>query len=198
MLDLRTEEQLMVAAREGDEEAFRTLALRLRDVVSRFLRHLGCDETTVEDLVQETLLRLWSARSRYEQRAALRTYVLTIAKNLWLSHRRRDQTAREVAPADRGDEALDRLLLGHNHLPEPEAHLLRKYRLFRIRQAITALPERQRLVFVLAHIEDLRYAQIADMLGIAEGTVKSRMHRAIQNLRTTLEAEFPGFEEKEE
>jgi len=197
MLDLRTEEELMTAAVGGDEEAFRLLALRLREVIGRFLRHLGCDRATVEDLTQETLLRLWTGKDRYQQRAKLRTFVLTIAKNLWLNHCRRKPMVSYDAPAG-GRSELDKLLIQDGLPPGPEAALIDKYRAYRVRQAILGLPERQRIVFVLAHLEGLRHAEIAQMLGIAEGTVKSRMHRAIRGLRELLEADSAGLEGKEE
>ncbi len=186
MLDLRTNEELMVAAAEGDDDAFEVLVLRLRDGVNRFLRYLGCDPQTVDDLTQETLLRLWTSRNGYEPRAALRTYALTIAKNLWLTD----------ATTGRSD-GLDGLALADLLPPSPERELFAKYRALRIREAIIALPPRQRIVFVLSHIEDLPYAEIGRILGIAEGTVKSRMHRAIRNLRHALErdASRPASEE---
>ena len=198
MLDLRSEEQLMEAAREGDDQAFQTLALRLRTTVARFLRHMGCQDGLLDALVQDTLLRLWASRERYERRASLKTYVLSIARNLWLSHCGREarRPSRQVSPAA-GE--LDRLLLhGHVHSDGPEARMLADYRAFRVRRAIAELPERQRAVFVLAHLEDLPYAEIAFALGIAEGTVKSRMSRAVRNLRHALAAEYPGLTHTEE
>ena len=198
MLDLRTEEQLMVAARDGDDEAFHTLALRLRERVARFLRHLGCEEGTVEDLVQETLLRLWASRETYQQRAALMTYVLTIAKNLWLTYGRSQEASGRRDVRCEGSDDLDELLLRRGRrCAGPEIMLLEKYRTFRIRQAIARLPTRQRLVFVLAHIEGLPYAEIAGMIGIAEGTVKSRMYRAVHNLRRELASDCPEYAQQE-
>jgi len=197
MIDLRTDEQLMVAAGEGDDVAFETLVLRLRDGVNRFLRHLGCDPQTVDDLTQETLLRLWTSRNGYEPRAALRTYALTIAKNLWLSSNRRPEPALATDATTGRSDGLDGLALADLLPPSPERELFAKYRALRIREAIIALPPRQRIVFVLSHIEDLPYAEIGRILGIAEGTVKSRMHRAIRNLRHALErdASRPASEE---
>lgn len=71
----------------------------------------------------------------------------------------------------------------------PERELLRGYERFRIRRAIADLPEAQRLVFVLSHFEDLPYAEIARLLGIPVGTVKSRMHHACRKLREALAEE---------
>jgi len=190
MLDLRSDEQLMLAAADGDDDAFGALTLRLRGMVCRFLHHLGCDAATAEDLAQDTLLRLWASREAYEARGTLRAYVLTIAKNRWLSWVR-DCGGPQLWPQVQ-DEALDRLLFAQDRVSRSlEGRLLDRYRAERIRSAIAALPERQRLVFALAHLHDMPYAEIAQLLGIAEGTVKSRMHRAVAGLRRELMGEFP-------
>jgi RNA polymerase sigma-70 factor (ECF subfamily) len=196
MLDLRGDEHLMLAAKAGDREAFCTLVDRLRSVLLPFLRHLGCDHATAEDLTQETLLRLWCAKDGYEVRASLRTYVLTIAKNCWLSAMRQGRlSSRIAAPLDATLEPL----LARDGLRgcSPEAELVNRYTRQRILDAVARLPWRQRIVFVLAHIEHLDYAQISTMLGVAEGTVKSRMHRAVRNLRAALLDETDGHDRKE-
>lgn len=137
MLDLRTDEELVVAARGGDDEAFERLALRLRTAVSRFLRHLSCGEAAVGDVTQETLLRLWSARRSDEEGAALQTHAFTIAHNLWRSYLRNLSTvpAAMALPTDRDE--LDRLLLRPYHgPPSAEAQLLERYRTFHLRRSV--------------------------------------------------------------
>src|SRR5204863_9366577 len=72
---------------------------------------------------------------------------------------------------------------------EPHSQLFARYRQWRIRQAIARLPERHRLVFVLAHLEGYRLAEVADVLEIPVGTVKSRMNTAVRLLRDWLAPE---------
>lgn len=74
---------------------------------------------------------------------------------------------------------------------EPEIHLLEAYRRLTIRRAIAALPEKQKLVFVMSHLEQMRYEEISEVLGIPIGTVKSRMFAAVNALRTLLAEERP-------
>jgi len=192
----RSDELLVQRALEGDEEAFETLALRLRDVLRRFLRHLGCDAGATDDLTQEALVRLWTSREAYEQRAKLRTFSLTIAKNLWLTQCRNKGRVTSLDPV--ADDGLRAPLPEAWLRPGPEAELIRKYAVYRLREAIAGLPERQRIVFVLAHIQELPYGEIARMLGIATGTVKSRMHRAVGNLQRRLAPDYPELADKEE
>jgi len=186
-----SDEALMADAQRGREEAFHELALRLRGRLVRFLRRLGCEEATAQDLAQEALLRLWLRRSSYQASRPVRPYVLAIAHNVWADHQSTRRTgAVPLASLSRGAE---RLLRAHAVADAtPEALLLEGYRRFRIERAVRALPEPERLVFVLAHYEQLAYREVAQVLGIAEGTVKSRMFRAVRALRAALPDLDPG------
>lgn len=183
-----SDEQLMVRAAQGDADAFGELARRHEGWLRRFFYHLMWDHEDAEDACQETLVRVWLARERYRPRAKFTTFLFTVARNLWL-HRLQKRSNRppvvslhdQLGPEGRA--ILDRLTAEYD---VPEAELLAGYERFRIRRAIDALPEGQRLVFVLAHFEELSYARIAQMLGLPEGTVKSRMWHAYRELRDKL------------
>jgi RNA polymerase sigma-70 factor (ECF subfamily) len=131
----------------------------------------------------------WLARERYEPRAPFTCYQYTIAKNLWLHERERRNHRPPPVSLEEGlsplaREAAFRALAAEPTLPEQV--LFANERLFRIRQAIAKLPAEQRLVFTLSHLEGLRYAEIAEVLGVPLGTVKSRMNAAITKLRGHL------------
>ncbi len=186
-----SDEELMVRAREGDADAFCELAARHHGWIERFLYHMTWDREEAEDGAQEVLVRVWLARERYEPSARFTTFLFTVARNWWRNRRER-WAARSpvVALEDQvGPEA--RALLRERTTPDdvPERELLRGYERFRIRRAIDALPEAQRMVFVLSHFEGLPHAQIAGLLDIPEGTVKSRMHHAYLKLRDALNEE---------
>jgi RNA polymerase sigma factor (sigma-70 family) len=182
-----SDEELMELVAEGDEMAFQELATRLRPSVRAFLSRLGCGVAEAEDLAQEALIRLWLRRASYAPGKRLRPYLLTIAKNAFLSHCERRGTRAESAPLPSEPSALDRLLLRAGWQVEgPEAAVIGRYREYRLSRAVADLPTGERLVFVLKHHEGMRYADIAAMLGIAEGTVKSRMFRAVRLLRRAL------------
>jgi len=189
--------ELMELAATGDQQAYQVLAGRLRPRVKRFLRRLGCGLAEADDLAQETLIRLWVYRRSYHPERPLGPYLLGIAKNAYLAHCER--TAREGAVAvTPADGELDRLLLRNGWQAEgPESAFFAHYREFRLAQAVSALPESERLVFVLKHHEGLPYDEIASLLGIAEGTVKSRMFRAVRALRRALPDLEPGGAQEE-
>jgi RNA polymerase sigma-70 factor (ECF subfamily) len=182
-----TDIELMLRAREGDVAAFHQLAQRYREPLRRFFAALLPDRSEADDCVQETFLRLWIARGRYEPTGRFSTYLYQIGKHYWLNLRRR-KLRLEVRDADAlddeaGDEGLRVEVL---RVSQPERMLLERYRHEQIRRAIAALPAHYRAVFELSHFEDLRYAEIGCRLGIPVGTVKSRMAEAVRRLRQAL------------
>ncbi len=193
-----SDDELMGLVAVGDEEAFQELAYRVRSSVRSFLSRLGCSMAEVDDLAQETLIRLWMHRASFSNGQPLRPYLLAIAKNAYVSYCRRAGARREVPGLPRESDQLDRLLLRAGRLAEgPESLVLGRYGEFRLSQAVARLPQTDRLVFVLRHHEGLKYREIAEMLGTAEGTVKSRMFRAVRALRRALPDLDPDGNEEE-
>jgi len=180
--------ELMVRASRGDSDAFAELARRHQDWLTRLFYHLLWDRDEAEDACQEVLVKVWLARERYEPRAKFTTFLFAIARNHW-AHRAERWANRppvvslhdQLGPEAR--EVLDRLV---SEAATPEQELLRGYERFRIRRAIDELPEAQRIALVLAHFEGMSYAQIAELVGAPEGTIKSRMWHAYRTLREKL------------
>ncbi len=146
------------------------------------------DREQAEDGAQEVLVRVWLARERYEPTARFSTFVFTVARNWWRNLRTRRNSRPPVVALEDQVGPEGRALLRELTAPDdvPERELMRGYERFRIRRAIDALPEAQRTVFVLAHFEDLPHTEIAALLGIPVGTVKSRIHHACRRLREAL------------
>lgn len=186
-----TDPELMMFVKDGDYTAFDELYNRYSGPIRRFLFSLTWDRDVAEDYLQEVFLRLWRARDRYEPTGRFSTYLFQIAKNYYLAQARKAKARSEefsLAHVDRnGFKPFENLRV--NQQIEPEVHLLEEYRKLGIRRAIASLPERQKLVFVMSHLEDMKYAEIAEVLGIAVGTVKSRMFAAVGSLRTMLKEE---------
>jgi len=186
-----TDPELMMLVKDGDYTAFDELYNRYGGRVRRFLFSLTWDLDVAEDYLQEVFLRLWRARDRYEPTGRFSTYLFQIAKNYYLAQARKAKARSEemsLAHVDRnGFRPFENLRV--NERIEPEVHLLEEYRKLGIRRAIASLPERQKLVFVMSHFEDMKYTEIAEVLGIAVGTVKSRMFAAVGSLRTMLKEE---------
>lgn len=175
--------ELMLRVRAGEVAAFRELLARYREPLRRFFASLLADRSQADDFVQETFLRLWLTRDRYEPTGRFSTYLFQIGKHYWLNQRKKFRP-------DLGATAFDaELQAGPLAITQPETILLQRLRDARIRRAIAALPERYRLVFELSHFEGCKYAVIASRLDIPLGTVKSRMAEAVRRLRAALTGE---------
>jgi RNA polymerase sigma-70 factor, ECF subfamily len=180
-----TDIELMLRAREDDAAAFQELVGRYREPLRRYFASLLADRSQADDFVQETFLRLWLCRRRYEPTGKFSTYLYQIGKHYWLNQRKKFRP--EV-----GVEALDEASVAAPvQVTQPQAILLQRHRDLQIRRAIAALPDHYGVVFSLCHFDGLRYAEIARRLGIPVGTVKSRIAQAVRLLRQAL---APGDE----
>ncbi len=177
-----SDQELMLAVKAGDRDAFEALYRRYRDRLHAFLVRYTGDPATAQDLFQETFLRVFRDRTRYEPRATFSTWLFTIARNLSLDSLKR------VGPALSSSrlEAVERVI------PDPSPGALealqRQETDAALRWALTSLPEEERAILLLSRFEGLRYAQIAEILGTSEGAVKVRAHRAFQALRRVVKA----------
>ena len=173
----------MALVKTGDFRAFDEIYARYSPGIRRFLFNLLWDDDAADDSTQEVFFRLYKARESYEPGGKLSTWLFQTAKNYFISQCRKDKSNGK-API----QLYEGICAGPK--VEPDIHLLELYRRHSIRRAIAQLPAGQRLVFVLAQIEGLKYAQISEKLGIPVGTVKSRMFAAVGSLRHMLEEEI--------
>jgi RNA polymerase sigma-70 factor, ECF subfamily len=178
-----TDIELMLRVQSGELEAFQELLWRYREPLHRFFASLITDRSQADDYVQETFLRLWLARGRYQPTGKFSTYLFQIGKHYWLNQRKKDRRALAIQPLD---EALAWPGLT---AAQPEAVLLQRYQAARLHRAVAALPEHYRQVFEMCHLEGLKYAEIGARLKIPVGTVKSRMAEAVRRLRRALAPE---------
>jgi RNA polymerase sigma-70 factor (ECF subfamily) len=157
----------------GEPDAFDALVRETRPALGAFLRRLCPSPQDAEDVVQETYLRVYQHRQRYDGRGSVKTWMYAIALNLL-----RDRSRRKKSAPLQGDVAA--------HLPVD--HRLEKAELAeRIGRLVQSLPEGQREIFTLYRYEGVPYEDIARMLGITVGAVKAQMHHALQKIRSGLE-----------
>lgn len=165
-------------AQRGDEQAWRDLVVHHQQAVHALIWRLlaGRARHRVEDLVQETFVRVLRALPQFDLHgpATLSTWMLTIATRLALNELRRPELARlarEPVALEQADASIERKRLGAA-----------------IGAGVAALPDPQRAVLVLREYHELDYAEIATVLEIDLGTVKSRLARARAALRAHLES----------
>jgi RNA polymerase sigma-70 factor, ECF subfamily len=160
----------MLAYRGGDNAAFDALFDRYRDPIWRFFRRRFADVRRAEELTQETFLAVVRGAPRYEPRSAFRSYLFGIAFNVLSASRREDRRG-AMTPLDG---------------VEPVASGSDATAVLWVRQALAELDEHEREVLMLREYDQLSYDEIAQVLGIAVGTVRSRLFRARLALKEKL------------
>ncbi len=191
MFDPERDAALMNRVKNGDRVAFEELYALYAKPIATFLHHLSWDGETVADGVQEVFLRLWRGARNWRPTGKFSTYLFQIAKNWWLNERakrsRRVRTIRMDLPED-GEEGSPPS--SEDPAAGPAALAAQRELGDRIRKAVSALPEKLQVTFVLSEYQHLSYAEIADVLSIPVGTVKSRMSAAEKTLRRKLEKDL--------
>jgi RNA polymerase sigma-70 factor (ECF subfamily) len=190
MLTQDADEDLMVRYQQGEVRAFEVLLGRHRKSVFNFiLRYVG-DKETAEDLLQETFMRVIKGADAYKRQAKFTTWLYTIARNLCVDQTRRRKHRKHAsldAPMAADDDSgtlLDVLPSGEM---ASDRKSVNKQLYQRLQGAIGALSEEQREVFLMREFLDMPFKQIADVVGVPENTVKSRMRYALEKLRLDLD-----------
>ncbi|MES2459483.1 MAG: sigma-70 family RNA polymerase sigma factor [Armatimonadota bacterium] len=168
----------------NDTEAFALLAARYRTPLKRFFAAILPDASQADDFAQETLLRLWLSRNRYEPSGKFSAYLFQIGRHYFLNQRVRQRACAAQESFSRTASGME--ILQAAPRTQPEMVLLEQIAVQRLRRHITELPLLYRDVFTLSHFEDLKYVEIAARLGIPLGTVKSRMAEAVRRLRVSV------------
>lgn len=184
----RSDGELMVAFNEGDQEAFALLYDRHARALVNFFYKMCYDRALAEDLTQDTFLKLLRFRGKYRPEASFKTFLYTVARNLWIDRHRSQKAAPKTVSAEiRAQEEGSTLGEALEAAPDsPADRLAGREAADIVRQALLDLPEGQRVVFLMAEAQGLKYREISQILEIPVGTVKSRMNAAITRLRGLL------------
>ncbi len=192
----RPDSELLMRLQRGDLAAFDALVERYERRLIGYFRSQGSDRQMAEDCAQEVFMRVFRAREAYSPDAAPSTFIFRIARNYWIDvfrSKRARPAERSLEPSaddsDAGLPAVADLVAGE--VPAPPVEVVDQEDKERLRAALLRLPESQRSVLSLAGGQGLKYEQVAEVLGIPVGTVKSRVHAAVSNLRRLLGVEEP-------
>ena len=166
----------------GERARFEAEALVHLDAMYSFALRLSRAPDEAEDLVSDTVLRALERREQYRMGTNIRAWLFTILYHLFVSRKRRIE-AREVAEGDGETGWSVQDLVGE---ADPEGRFYDSFLDDEIIRAIDALPAEYRAAVVLSDIEELRYSEIARILAIPEGTVKSRLFRGRRLLQRAL------------
>ena len=187
-----TDHRLLEATKTGDDAAFAEIVRRYRNQITNYVYRMTNDYDLAVDLAQETFMRVYAAAERYQTSYAFSTYIYRIATNLAISELRRRKRRKLISlssffgeresPSDSCE--LDMPDKG----PLQDVTFVEDERRAAVARAIATLPEKYRAPLVLRDVEERSYDEIATILGMNEGTVKSRINRARGFLRDKLQA----------
>ncbi|MDE0889018.1 MAG: sigma-70 family RNA polymerase sigma factor [Phycisphaerales bacterium] len=191
----KTDEELLVAYREGDRVAFATLVERYRADLVRFLHRFLSSRAAAEDVFQDAFLQVHLAADSFDADRRFKPWLYTIAANKARDfHRKRKRRAAAslsapVGSADGRETSLVDLLEGPSE--GVDSGLLESERQQLVKEVVDNMPAHYREILLLSYFQKLSYNQIADSLQIPLGTVKSRLHASVANFadawKTTLD-----------
>jgi len=177
---------LINQARQGDDAAWLALVSQHQEGVFRLAYLLLGDADEARDVAQEAFIRAFQALDRFEAGRPLRPWLLQIAANL--ARNRQRAAGRYLA-------ALKRWLQREPEAvgPSPQDEHLQQQEAQRLWQAVRRLSQADQEIIYLRYFLELSVAETAEAAGLAQGTVKSRLSRALERLRQVIEREFPGL-----
>lgn len=189
-MDLQHDEQVFLQrAQAGDTDAFNLLHDSLEPAVARFVRRLVGPGQEAEDIVQDTFIALYMNMERVQPLAKLRPYVFRIARNRCYDHLRRSGRREQLSLDDEPVSVRVSFDQAERYgtPPDEAAHWLLLH--LEVQEAMANLPDNQREALILYSEEGLSYSEIAEVMDVSVGTIKSRIFHAKKNLRGLLKPE---------
>ncbi|HUU18439.1 MAG TPA: RNA polymerase sigma factor [Sedimentisphaerales bacterium] len=195
-----TDGDLLDRYTDGEEAAFREIVNRYKNGLYAFLRLFLNRHELVEDVFQETFLQLFTSRNSFDRNRPLRPWLFTIAANKAKDALRKWQRTNAIPIGTMGDSedlSFDDILntvtydgtMPYEELQKSETSL-------RVRQIIADMPENLREILILAYFNRFSYKQMAEILSIPIGTVKSRLHTAVGRFAKEWKASIGSTETK--
>ena len=178
--------ELVSASRQGDREAFGRIVRKYQGMITGVIYAACGDLHRSEDLAQEAFSRVFAKRKDYQPSGKFSTWLWRIALNLCYDELRRRQRREETSLDSMRGEAIAAMDAFVAPESAPDKSLVEQERSELVRKALMQLTEMYRTVLVLRHYEDLKFREIADVLNLPEGTVKSRMAEALTQMSRLL------------
>ena len=184
------EARLIKACQEGDNSAFNLLVWRWEKPLYNFIYKYVGDATLAEDLVQDTFVRVLKSIRRYAHQGSFSTWLYRIAINLCKDHLKRKRvplvSLHDYYTTGSGERVYvqDRI---QDEGARTDESLKAEEREELVRRLLAGLPEEERMVILLKEYQELTFREIAEVLEIPEGTVKSRLYHGLKSMRESLE-----------
>ena len=173
--------ELIKSFKKGEESAFSQIVLKYQYRLLHAATIVLGDENEAKDLVQDAFVKAYFNLKSFRGNSSLYTWLYRILYNLCISSLRRKKII-SFLRLDSQDESIDFT----SQAPDPEEVYERKEILLAVKNAVKKLPVKQRMVFTMKQFEGLRHVEIAEIMGITEGAVKSSYFHAVKKLREML------------
>lgn len=184
--DMTDEELMILVQEENDEEAFEEIVVRYQHPLTTFITRFVGYGSHVEDILQDTFIRVWKHRRRYKTVARFSTWVYTIAGNLAKTELRRLKIRRSVYIRTGGEPLEDEGVDVIDTTADPESDASREEIRRLVAKEMKRLPEAYRMAVILRDVNDKSYEEVSEILGVPVGTVKSRINRGRARLQKRL------------
>ncbi|MDD9937550.1 MAG: RNA polymerase sigma factor [Myxococcales bacterium] len=183
-----SDEELLSRFQAGEAPAFGTLLVRYRAPLYNFILRYVSNSDTAADLLQDAFAKVIQSSASFHEQSKFSTWMYTIARNVCIDHLRKQKHRRHASlDASRsGDSTPPLAERVPGASPEVDRQAAGARMRERIAEAVEALPHEQREVFLLRQVQHLPFAQIAEVVGASENTVKSRMRYALERLQEAL------------
>lgn len=180
------DKELIERARAGDNSAYEALVTKYQQRVYNLALRMSCNEDDAFDLSQEVFLKAWRGLETFQFESAFSTWLYRLTTNACLDFLRSQKRHKTVSMTCEDDDGDETQLDVADSAPDPEQAAISSEDREHLTLAMAALDDQARAIITLRVINDLSYEKIAEVLGIPEGTVKSRLSRAREKLKKKL------------
>ncbi len=189
-MDDKSDEQLMELLCQGKQEALGVLVTRYENSVFRFCVHYLKDRERARDMAQETFMRVYSARARFDGNRAFGPWALRIARNLCLNELRRRRTVSMTSLQDYATEAQqDGAEVFPSTADGPDTLAMEGERRAALEAALDKLDDEAREIIILRFFQRMSAKEIAQIVGGTDGAIRTRLHRILRGLRAHVAPE---------
>ena len=187
----RAEEQVLIdRCKSGEARAFDELVERYQKRVYNFAFGIAGNQDDANDVAQEAFVRVFTSLQTFRGDANFTTWIYRIVTNVYLDERKKSKNHRLISLDDYIDlEESSVSLQIIDEAPQPDVVAENKEKYLAVREAVNSLPDYQRIIVTLYHLHDRSYEEIAEILHLPIGTVKSRLNRARLALAEKLQSE---------
>jgi RNA polymerase sigma-70 factor (ECF subfamily) len=173
--------QLIINAQAGDSDSFHQLVALHDSQIMTLAFHLSKNQHDAEDLYQDVFMKAWKNISSFRIESELYTWLYRITVNTFLTHqKKRTKMNIQDVDSDSGYDPLDWISYSSDKNKHSEEIISA------VQTAVKSLPDKQKTVFILKHMQELKIREIANIMDISEGTIKKYLFRAMEKIRIQL------------